>query len=61
MTSLVVVGGCAIAGGGRRSSGAVEEVRPDDSGLVQYAIVVPKADFENLTEVFVITEFEVVD
>ncbi len=41
--------------------GSVEEVLPDDSGLVQYAVVVPKADFENLSEVFVIKDFEVVD
>ena len=41
--------------------GSVEEVRPDDSGLVQYAVVVPKADFENLSEVFVIKDFDVVD
>ena len=41
--------------------GSVEDVRPDDSGLVQYAVVVPKADFENLTEVFVIKDFDVVD
>ena len=38
-----------------------EDVRPDDSGLVQYAVVMPKADFDELTEVFVIKEFEVVD
>ena len=41
--------------------GSVEDVRPDDSGLVQYAVVVPKADFEKLTEVFVIKDFDVVD
>ena len=41
--------------------GSVAEVLPDDSGLVQYAVVVPKADFENLSEVFVIKDFEVVD
>ncbi len=41
--------------------GAVEEVRPDESGLVQYAVVAPKADFANLTEVFVIKDFDIVE
>lgn len=41
--------------------GSVEEVRLDDSGATQYAVVVPSADLENLSEVFVVKSFEIVD
>lgn len=41
--------------------GAVEEILTDDSGLTQYAILAPKTDLESLVEVFVITDFVVVD
>ena len=40
--------------------GSVEEVRTDDSGLSQYAIIQPKVELASLTEVFVITDFDVV-
>lgn len=41
--------------------GTVEEVRTDDSGLTQYAVVKPKVQPRDLVEVFVITEFQIVD
>ena len=40
--------------------GSVEEVLLDDSGASSYAILAPEADFESLTEVFVIKSFEIV-
>ncbi|MCI9578821.1 MAG: rod shape-determining protein MreC [Oscillibacter sp.] len=40
--------------------GSVEEVRLDDSGAASYAILIPAADFDALTEVFVIKSFEIV-
>ncbi len=41
--------------------GSVEEILTDDSGLTRYAILAPKTDFSSLVEVFVITDFTVVD
>jgi len=38
--------------------GSVDEVQVDDSGSVSYAILAPAADFDQLTEVFVITSFD---
>ena len=40
--------------------GSVEEVQMDDSGASSYAILAPEADFDSLTEVFVIKSFEIV-
>lgn len=40
--------------------GSVEEVITDDSGATDYALLAPAADFEALTEVFVITDFTIV-
>ena len=39
----------------------VEEVRTDDSGLTQYAVVQPNVRPESLVQVFVITAFDIVD
>ncbi len=41
--------------------GSVEEVKLDDSGSTQYAVLQPSADFDALTEVFVIKDFTVVE
>lgn len=41
--------------------GTVEDVRTDDSGLVRYGVIVPRADLDGLGEVFVITDFTVVE
>ncbi len=40
--------------------GSVEEVVTDDSGAMDYALLSPAADFDELTEVFVITDFTIV-
>ena len=40
--------------------GAVEEVLVDDSGSTSYAVLVPAVDFDSLTEVFVVKEFDIV-
>ena len=41
--------------------GSVEEVITDDSGAMDYALLTPAANFDELTEVFVITDFTIVD
>lgn len=41
--------------------GTVEEVRTDDSGLVRYAVLFPKMQLDTLVEVFIITDFTVVE
>ena len=41
--------------------GSVEELKTDDNGLTKYAVLIPKADFSELEEVFIITAFDVVD
>ncbi len=41
--------------------GSVQEVITDDSGAMDYALLKPGVDFNNLTEVFVITDFTIVD
>lgn len=40
--------------------GAVEDVQVDDSGAASYAVLVPAAEFDSLTEVFVIKSFEII-
>ena len=41
--------------------GYVEEVGTGDNGLAQYAIIRPQAELEDLTQLFIITDFEIVD
>ncbi len=41
--------------------GSVEEVRASDDGLDQVAVVRPSADIESLTQVFVVTSFDIVE
>lgn len=41
--------------------GTVDAVRTDDDGLAQYALLTPSAQFDALTEVFVIKSFDIVD
>ena len=41
--------------------GTVEDVRTDDSGLIRYGVLTPKTDMAALTEVFVITDFAIVE
>lgn len=40
--------------------GTIEEVQKDDSGAASYAIIAPEADFDALTEVFIIKSFDIV-
>ncbi len=40
--------------------GSVAEVKTDDDGLAQYAILTPAADLENLSQVFVVKDFDIV-
>lgn len=41
--------------------GYVEEVRPGDDGMSQIAVVRPEVDMDTLTQVFVITDFDIND
>ena len=41
--------------------GYVDEVRTGDDGLAQYAIVRPEADLSSLVQIFIVTDFEIVD
>ena len=41
--------------------GSVEEVRASENGLAQYAVIAPQADLSALTQVFVVTSFDIVD
>lgn len=41
--------------------GAVEEVMLDDSGLTRYAVIDPMVDFAELTQVFIVKSFDIVD
>lgn len=43
------------------SIGTVEEVKIDDSGLAQYAVISPMVDFDSLTQVFIIKSFDIVE
>ena len=43
------------------SIGYVEEVKTDDSGLTQYAVLRPAMDLDALKQVFVIVDFTIVD
>lgn len=41
--------------------GSVTSVQTDASGSADYAVVSPAVDFDTLTEVFVVTAFDVVE
>ena len=41
--------------------GAVREIRTDDTGLTKYAILTPQVEISELRQVFVITDFQIVD
>lgn len=41
--------------------GAVEELRTDTDGLTQYAVLTPSADIASVTQLFLITDFDVVE
>ena len=41
--------------------GYVEELRTSDNGLAQYAVLRPEMSLEGLTEIFVVTSFDIVE
>lgn len=41
--------------------GYVEELRTSDDGLSRHAVIIPQTEINSLTELFVITEFTIVD
>lgn len=41
--------------------GYVEEVRTSDNGLAQYAVLRPEMSLDGLTEIFVVTSFDIVE
>ena len=41
--------------------GSVEEVRTDDGGLARYAVLTPRCDPDALTDLYIITDFDVVE
>ena len=41
--------------------GTVERVEADDNGLAQYAVLAPMVDFDELTELFIIKSFDIVE
>ena len=41
--------------------GAVKEIRTDATGLTRYAVLAPQVDLAHLRQVFVITDFQIVD
>ena len=41
--------------------GYVEEVRASDNGLAHYAVLRPEMELDGLTEIFVVTSFDIVD
>ena len=41
--------------------GAVESVQTGDDGLARYAVLTPMVDFDALTEVFVIVDYDIVE
>ena len=40
---------------------SVESLQTGDDGLARYAVLAPMMDFAALTEVFVITDYDIVD
>ena len=40
--------------------GTIEEVQKDESGSASYAVIAPAADFDALSEVFIIKSFDIV-
>ena len=41
--------------------GYVEEIRTGDDGLSRYAVLRPEMDLDGLTQVYVVTSFDIVD
>lgn len=58
---LIVTSGLAGYYPSQLVIGYVQEVRTSDNGLAQYAVIAPQADLSALTQVFVVTDFDIVD
>ena len=58
---LVVTSGLAGYYPSQLVIGYVEELTAGDDGMDQYAIIVPSVDLDGLTEVFVVTSFDIVE
>lgn len=58
---LVVTSGLADYYPSQLVIGYVEEVRSSDNGLSQYAVLRPEAELSGLTQVFIVTSFDIVD
>lgn len=58
---LVVTSGLAGYYPSQLVIGYVEEVRSSDNGLSQYAVLRPEAELSGLTQVFIVTSFDIVD
>lgn len=41
--------------------GSVEEVRTDDGGLARYAVLTPRCELDTLTDLYIVTDFDVVE
>ena len=41
--------------------GSVEEVRTDDGGLARYAVLTPPCELDTLTDLYIVTDFDVVE
>ena len=58
---LIVTSGLAGYYPSQLVIGYVQEVRASDNGLAQYAVIAPQAELSALTQVFVVTDFDIVD
>lgn len=58
---LVVTSGLADYYPSQLVIGYVEEVRSSDNGLSQYAVLRPEAELSGLTQVFIVTSFDITD
>ena len=58
---LVVTSGLAGYYPSQLVIGYVEEVRASDNGLAQYAVLRPEAELAGLTQVFIVTSFDITD
>lgn len=58
---LIVTSGLAGYYPSQLVIGYVQEVRASDNGLAQYAVITPQADLTALTQVFIVTSFDIVD
>lgn len=58
---LIVTSGLAGYYPSQLVIGYVQEVRASDNGLAQYAVITPQANLTALTQVFIVTSFDIVD